>query len=74
MKQAQKLMVEMLQASGALKNPPKPIQHSFKQIQTVNIYSRLEKWQKQPTSSTGNIEHRTVSADLKIMIEAVPVV
>ncbi|NDG85873.1 MAG: valine--tRNA ligase, partial [Proteobacteria bacterium] len=29
-KQAQKLMVELLQASGALKNPPKPIQHAVK--------------------------------------------
>ena len=29
-KQAQKLVVELLQASGALKNPPKPIQHAVK--------------------------------------------
>ena len=29
-KQAQKLMVEMLQTSGVLKNPPKPIQHAVK--------------------------------------------
>ena len=29
-KQAQKLMVEMLQASGAMKTPPKPIQHAVK--------------------------------------------
>ncbi len=29
-KQAQKIMVEMLQASGAMKNPPKPIQHAVK--------------------------------------------
>jgi valyl-tRNA synthetase len=29
-KQAQKLMVELLQAEGVLKNPPKPIQHAVK--------------------------------------------
>lgn len=29
-KQAQKLVVELLQASGAMKNPPKPIQHAVK--------------------------------------------
>ncbi len=29
-KQAQKLMVELLQASGAMKNPPKPISHAVK--------------------------------------------